>query len=80
MSVCTEAMAIGNVSVSGLNFFFNFLSVLVTSEKLIWISKGETEGPNLSVSIQRSLKLLYFPYVGNVPTDISRSSNNSSLL
>lgn len=65
LSVCTEAMAIGNVSVSGLNFviFFYFLSVLVTSEKLIWISKGETEGSNLSVSIQRSLKLLYFPYV-----------------
>lgn len=47
MPVCTEVMAIGNADVSGLKMFFEFLSVLVTPGKLIWISKGAAGGPTL---------------------------------
>lgn len=38
-------MTMGNVDVSGLKIFFEFLSVLVTSGKLIWIRKGAAGGP-----------------------------------
>lgn len=50
LPVCTEIdMDISTVAVSVLKMFFEFLSVLVTSGKLIWISNSAAEGPTFSL-------------------------------
>lgn len=46
--VCAKLMTIGNVGVSGLKMFSEVLSVLVTSGKLIWISKGAAGRPTFT--------------------------------
>lgn len=60
--VCAKLMTIGNVGVSGLKMFSEVLSVLVTSGKLIWISKSAAGRPTFTfyTGVLKTNFLLWF--------------------